>query len=272
MTLTILNVEQGTEAWHDARRGMVTASTIGRLITSSHPTAQDFNCPACYGLAGHPCISKRDAQPIKTMHPERTNLATEHKRNNPPTLTTADTDDARGLTATLVAERLTGETEETPITNDMWRGIEMEPFARDTYSGHYQHAEQAGFMVRDDWGFELGFSPDGLVGTDGLIEIKCPRAKGHLLTILADEIPAQYVPQLQAGLLVSGRKWADFVSFRAGLPLFVKRVYPDPAWQEAIVAAVHAFEDKAARMVADYRARTATLPKTERLDFEIKVA
>ena len=223
MTLHVLaDLEQGTEEWRAARRGIITASVVGKLLT--------------------------------------------------PTLKVADNDASRGITATLAAERITGWTEETGMTPDMWRGVEHEPYARDIYSGHYQQAEQVGFMRRDEDGWSLGYSPDGLVGTQGLIEIKCPRAKTHVKTILADEVPAFYLPQLQAGLLVSGRDWIDFVSFVAGMPLFVKRVLPDPAWHEAITAACIAFEANAAQIVADYGAKTKGLPKTERLDFEIKVA
>jgi predicted phage-related endonuclease len=127
-------------------------------------------------------------------------------------------------------------------------------------------------MVRkeDDW--RLGYSPDGLVGDDGLIEIKCLRAKGHVAAILADEVPKQYMPQLQAGLLVSGRAWIDFVSFVGGMPLLVRRVEPDPDWFEAITAACIAFEVNVARIVADYEQRVADMPQTDRPNFEIKVA
>lgn len=215
-------IEQGTEEWFDQRRGLVTASVVGKLLT--------------------------------------------------PTLKVADNDTSRGLIATLIAERITGHTEETPMTPDMWRGVEHEPYARDVYSAHYQQAECVGFMVREGDGWTLGYSPDGLVGTDGLIEVKCPRAKTHLKTILADEVPAYNYAQLQAGLLVSGRKWIDFISFYAGMPLFVKRVHPNPAWFDAITAACVSFEQQATQIVADYRTRVADMPKTERLDFEIKVA
>lgn len=223
MTLHILrNIEQGTEEWHDARRGIITASVVGKLLT--------------------------------------------------PTLKVADNDYSRGLTTSLAAERITGWTEDTPMTSDMWRGVEHEPFARDAYSQHYAPVTEVGFMVRteDDW--TLGYSPDGLVGDDGLIEIKSPRAKTHVRTILADEVPAHYMAQLQAGLLVSGRKWIDFVSFVAGMPLYRKRVEPEPAWFDAITAACVAFEVNAAQIVADYEKRVADMPKTARIDLEIKVA
>lgn len=223
MTLHILpELEQGSPEWHDQRRGLVTASVVGKLVT--------------------------------------------------PTLKVADNDVSRGLTTTLIAERITGFTEDTPMNSDMWRGVEHEPYARGVYAENFGEVAQVGFMLREEDGWQLGYSPDGLVGDDGLIEIKCPRAKTHVKTILADEVPAHYMAQHQSGLLVSGRKWIDFVSFVAGMPLFVKRVYPDPAWFAAITAACIAFEANAARIVADYRKRVADMPTTERLDFEIKVA
>ena len=64
-----------------------------------------------------------------------------------------------------------------------------------------------GFMIRDDWGYRIGYSPDGLVGDDGLIEVKSRRPKKHLQTILANEVPAENIAQIQTGLLVSQRKW-----------------------------------------------------------------
>jgi hypothetical protein len=223
MTLHVLpDLVQGAEEWHDQRRGIVTASVVGRLLT--------------------------------------------------PTLRVADNDESRGLTRLLVAERITGWTEPTYQNDDMFRGVMEEPRAREVYSGHYAEAVECGFMrLEEDWG-TLGYSPDGLVGDDGLIEVKAPRAKEHLRTILADEVPSQYMAQLQSGLLVSARKWIDYVSFCGGLPLYVKRVLPDPEWHEAIVAAVTAFEKTAVGMVIGYRAAVRGLPMTERIDpYEVEL-
>jgi putative phage-type endonuclease len=182
-----------------------------------------------------------------------------------PTLKVADNDTSRAITAVLAAERITGWTEDTPMSSDMWRGVEHEPIARDIYSRHHAEAIETGFMVRREFTWTLGYSPDGLVGDDGLLEIKCPRAKTHLNTILADQVPPMYMPQLQAGLLVSGRDWIDFVSFVGGMRLYTKRVYPDPRWHDAIVAAVEKFEYAADEMVTAYREATAGLPATERV-------
>lgn len=122
-------------------------------------------------------------------------------------------------------------------------------------------------MVRDDWDFRIGFSPDGLIGDDGLIEIKAPRQKKHLSTILADEVPLENMAQCQTGLLVSGREWLDFISYCGGMPLFVKRVLPDPKWHEAIIEAVAQFEDSATQMLETYVAAIEGRPATERIDF-----
>lgn len=188
----------------------------------------------------------------------------------PSTLKVASNDKTRGLIAALVAERITGEVEESWVSADMQRGIEHEPIARDRYAEHFGvEVTEVGFMVNTSSGHPLGYSPDGLVGDDGLIEVKCPRPKSHVQTILADQVPAHYMAQCQAGLLVSGRKWIDFISFCAGLPMWTKRVFPDPKWQAAITDAVAMFEKTAEQMVNDYLTRAADLPKTKPIPKEL---
>lgn len=182
MTLHVFpDLIQGTDEWNDQRRGMVTASAVGQLLTAN------------------------------TVKP-------------------ASNDYSRSLTALLTAERITGHTEPTYMNDDMLRGVEDEPRAVDKYSEHYAPVTTTGFMVRtEDWG-KLGFSPDGLVGDDGLIEVKSRRQKKQLTTILSGQVPAENMAQLQSGLLVSGRDWIDYVSFCGGMPLYVKRVYPEQRW------------------------------------------
>jgi hypothetical protein len=182
------------------------------------------------------------------------------------TVKPAVNDYSRGLTATLVAERITGHVEPMQVSGPMLRGQLDEPYARDAYSEHHAPAIEIGFMVKDFGRYKIGYSPDGLVGDDGLIEIKSRAQKKHLQTILADEVPLENLAQCQAGLLVSGRKWLDYVSYCGGMPLYVKRVLPDPKWFHAIFLAVEAFEDSAADMVATYEKSTAGLPQTERID------
>lgn len=212
---------QGSDEWLAQRRGIVTASIVGDLITA------------------------------KTLKP-------------------ASNDTSRGLTALLVAERITGWTDPTFMSDDMLRGIEDEPRARDVYSEHYAPVYEAGFMVREHDGIRIGYSPDGLVGADGLIEIKSRRPKIHVAHILSGHVPSEVMPQLQCGLLVSGRKWIDYISFSGGMPMWVKRVHPDQRWFDAILAAVHAFEANAAEMIRLYNEAVEGLPTTERnIEMEI---
>lgn len=266
MTLHIHDdIEQGAPEWHALRRGIVTASTVGKLLSTESPNAVVVDCPRCKATAGSPCLSlaKKVPTPITTWHPERAAEAAEL----PAEVVVADNETSRGLTATLVAERITGQTEPSVFTDDMARGVMLEPVARDWYGQHHAPAIEVGFMREvATWG-TLGYSPDGLVGDDGLIEIKAPRARTHLRTILADSVPAGHYAQCQAGLLVSGRQWIDFISYVAGLPVFVKRVYPDPAWHAAIRSAVEGFEEAATALTSDYYTRVDGLPVAERIDF-----
>ncbi|MGH3997640.1 MAG: lambda exonuclease family protein [Pseudonocardiaceae bacterium] len=269
MTLRILdNLQQGSEAWHDQRRGMVTASVVGNLLSVGKLGAIGYGCPACSALANDPCVGLRSAEkkPIKTLHPERAKVAEDNKATAPLVIEVANNETSRSLTKLLTAERLTGYTEPTFTSDDMYRGQEDEPRARDLYSEHHASATVVGFMVRDDWGFPIGYSPDGLVGDDGLIEIKSRRQKNHLATVLADKVPADNMAQLQCGLLVSGRSWIDYVSYCGGMPLWAKRVYPDQQWFDAITQAVRTFESAAEDMANTYLSRVEGLPATERID------
>ena len=184
----------------------------------------------------------------------------------PKTIKPAVNDYSRGLTATLVAERITGHVEPMQVSGPMLRGQLDEPYARDAYSEHHAPAVEVGFLVKDFGAYKLGYSPDGLVGADGLIEIKSRAQKKHLQTILANEVPLENMAQIQTGLLVSGRDWLDYVSFCSGMPLWAKRVEPDERWFDAITDAVLSFEANAAAMIATYNAATENLPPTERLD------
>ena len=262
MTLRIHNdLIQGSDEWLAARRGMVTASSVGNLLTTRKLTAAEFDCPACRASAGETCVSLRGGGEIKTMHPDRTQLAREAAIT---VIEPAETDSSRNLTLLLAAERITGWTDPIFISDDMMRGMDDEPKARAKYAEYFAPVEQAGLMVEDKWGFQIGYSPDGLVGDDGLIEIKSRRSKIHLATILADEVPAENYAQLQCGLLVSGRKWIDYVSYCGGMPLYVKRVFPDAKWADAILQAVERFEKDVAEIVRIYKESTTNLAMTER--------
>lgn len=159
-----------------------------------------------------------------------------------PTLKPASNDKERAHLFELLGQRITQHTEPRYISDDMLRGHEDEIEARIRYAENFAPVTECGFVTNDDHGFVIGYSPDGLVDYDGLIECKSRRQKYQVETILADRVPEEYMLQIQTGLLVTGREWLDFVSYCAGLPMFIKRVFPDARYQEAIIAAAIGFE------------------------------
>ena len=187
------------------------------------------------------------------------------------TLKVADNGDSRAHVFELLFQRLTGFVEPQYVSDAMLRGQEDEIYARAVYEEHFAPVQQVGFITNDQWGFTIGYSPDGLVGDDGLIECKSRAGKYQVQTIANNEVPVEYMLQLQTGLLVTGRKWIDFISYSGGLPMFVKRVEPDLLMQGAILAAATAFEAKVAEQEREYRATLATMSKvieTERREVE----
>jgi YqaJ-like recombinase protein len=185
-----------------------------------------------------------------------------------PTLKVAANDKERAHLYELLAQRITGHVEPNYVSDDMLRGSEDEVEARILYAEHYAPVTEVGFMTRDFGGFTIGYSPDGLVGDDGLIEAKSRRMKFQVETILSREMPIDYSLQCQTGLLVSARKWLDFISFCAGLPMFVWRVYPDVKIQTAILEAAGAFEGRMTEKMKAYNdgliSRAMRLIPTER--------
>jgi putative phage-type endonuclease len=143
----------------------------------------------------------------------------------------------------LVSERLTGEKQETYINQAMQDGIDREQFAREKYVQQFGEVEEVGFIQHPT--LEAGASPDGLVGTDGIIEIKCPMGSTHTETLMTQEVPSKYVPQIQFQLLVTGRKWCDFVSYNPMFPenlqVFVRRVFANKEYQKELEDEVKQF-------------------------------
>ena len=217
MSLTVYSdLDQRDAAWYEARRGIVTASAVGLLVT--------------------------------------------------PTLKVANNDTSRAHLASLAAERITGRVEDSPTSRDTLRGILDEPLARDHYATHRSPVTECGLMVREIGGARLGYSPDGLVGDDGLIEIKSRTPKKHLATILADRVPTENMAQIQAGLYVSGRSWCDYVSWCGGMPMWVVRVTPDSEWQAVIADALDAAEGVIYHHIAAYERAVSGLPVPPYID------
>ena len=175
----------------------------------------------------------------------------------------ADNDTSRGFIRQLATERIIGVPEYTHPTRPMMRGTMLEPFARDLYAEHYAPVEEVGFIRLDTDEYSLGYSPDGVIGHDGLLEIKSPGPKEHLRTILADAVPSVYVWQVQVGLYVTGRSWLDFISYCPGADLYVKRVRPDKEAFGTIHLAVSQAETAVRNIIDDYTASGKNRVKTE---------
>lgn len=135
----------------------------------------------------------------------------------------------KNLMAQLVAERLTGTVAESFSNAAMQWGTDTEPEARAAYEFyHGVDVVEIGFI--DHPAIPMtGCSPDGLVGKEGMVEIKCPNTATHIDTLLKGTIPSKYLKQMQWQMLCARRNWCDFVSYDPRLPeemkLFVERIY-----------------------------------------------
>lgn len=170
------NIEQGSDAWRESRRGKATASRISDIMakTKSGPSAS------------------------------RTNYMAE-----------------------LVAERLTGKVADGFDTPAMRWGRECEPLARAAYEAYSDNLVEQVAMIDHPTIAMAGASPDGLIGDDGLVEIKCPNTATHISTILTGVVDKKYIMQMMWQMACTGRQWCDFVSFdprlNPELQLYVKR-------------------------------------------------
>jgi predicted phage-related endonuclease len=197
MTITYhTDLVQGSDEWHAARCGLLTASEICKILT--------------------------------------------------PTLKTASNAAERSHIYELLAQRITEYVEPHYIGDEMLRGHEDEVYARLAYEENYAPVTECGFVTNNRWGFTLGCSPDGLVGDDGMIECKSRRQKFQTETIINGTMPDDFALQVQTELLVTERKWCDFISYCGGMPMVTIRVLPDIEVQDAIVRAAAAFEDRIA--------------------------
>lgn len=186
----VRELEQGTDAWHESRMGIVTMSRVATLLVNGK------------GAGGWGA-------------------------------------GAMTYMCELIAERMTGEPAEGWAGNaHTERGHELEPIARELYQERTgNNVEEVGIILNHG----AGYSPDGLVGSDGLLEIKTKKPNLQVEVLLAGEIPKEHLAQVQGGLWVSEREWLDFVSYWPGMPLFVKRAYRDEKMIARIAERVEAF-------------------------------
>jgi len=173
-------MEQGSEAWAQARCGLVTASRASDVIA----------------------VVRNGEAAVR-----------------------------RNYRAELIAEILTNVPYPQFVSQEMRWGSEQEPFARAAYElSRDVLVEVTGFVLHPGVD-RFGASPDGLVGSDGLIQIKCPNTATHLSWLMSGVIPVEHMPQMLAEMSCTQRAWVDFVSYDPRLPdhlsLFVRRFHRD---------------------------------------------
>lgn len=147
--------------------------------------------------------------------------------------------------AQLVAERLTGKPAESYSNAAMEWGTQTEPYARAAYESKADVlVDKVAFVLHPSIEFS-GASPDGLVGGEGLLEIKCPNTATHIDYLLGCVVPSKYKPQMAWQLACTQRPWCDFVSYDPRLPerhqLFVVRYEPEAGYIQELEAEVSKF-------------------------------
>jgi putative phage-type endonuclease len=162
--------------------------------------------------------------------------------------------------ADLIAERLTSVKTESFTNAAMQWGVDHEAQARVEYEVKTGSlVEQVAFVDHPTIQM-FGCSPDGYVGEDGLIEIKCPNTSTHIDYIRQDKAPAKYVNQMQCQMAVTGRKWCDFVSFDPRLPdglqLFIVRLERDDEYISKMESVVQEFLNEVNSAVSGLKERT----------------
>lgn len=166
--------------------------------------------------------------------------------------------------AQLITERLTGHPTEGYSNAAMQHGTETEPQARAAYAWESGNSvAECGFFDHPRIAMS-GASPDGLIGDEGLLEIKCPNSATHIATLRGETIDGKYIKQMQWQLACTGRLWCDFASFDPRLPepmqLFVQRVARDGAMISEMETEVSAFLQEVDDAVRELESKYLPMP------------
>lgn len=165
----------------------------------------------------------------------------------------------RDMRFELMIEELTGKATDHYVSEWMQQGRDREPIARAEYEIKTgRDVKQVGFVYHPAIS-RAGCSPDGILGEDGLLEIKCPAVYTHLGYLMADVIPEDYKPQMLWQMACCERQWCDFVSYSPEVPeeyqLFIKRFERDDAIIAGMELEVVCFLEQVAKAMADLKAK-----------------
>ena len=149
----------------------------------------------------------------------------------------------------LAGEAIIGIKTETFTTPAMQRGIDLESEARGLYELIYDvEVKTTGLCYANELK-RYSCSPDGLVGEDGIIEIKCPLIHTHIEYLLSGKLPTAYIQQVQGGLYITSREWCDFMSYYPGLKPMIVRVERDENFISRLAHALDRFTTELAETI-----------------------
>lgn len=190
--MQILQIEQGSDKWLQARLGKPTASRFGDIITPDKGDKSKTYTTYLYELLG---------------------------------------------------ELLAGDKDEVYKSQWMDRGNELEAQAREKYEFLKDITiETVGIVFNDD--FTIGASPDGLIGKNAGIEIKCPKSSTIVKYMLEDRLPLTYKPQVQGNLWICEREYWDFIAYHPNTNMFINRVYRDEEYIKKMAVYLNEFVDE----------------------------
>lgn len=254
--MRFIECEQGTPEWHSARAGLCTASRFCDAVsTTGGLTEQQALFVKLVRVEGFAEKAAAEAAGYKAV-PRAEAITKALAGENPA----RPSDTARRYAADLAIERTSGKPFGIPAKS--WileRGHELERLARMAYEDtNTAFVTESGICV-DDNGF--AYSSDGLVNDDGLIEVKAPIDGSKILTMWRTGDVSEYIHQIQGGLWLTGRKWCDFLMFvpdlaPVGKDLYVKRIYRDDAFIDALVLGLARFQGLVDENVAVLRGAT----------------
>jgi exodeoxyribonuclease (lambda-induced) len=238
--MRFIECPQGSDEWHQARAGLITASLFSTVCMEVGGLDEKQHAYVAAIIQGATPKEAAVAAGYKAL-PTSALVAKALKGEK----TTDYSDEAKRYASDLAIERISGKMYGIPpkawILN---RGHEMEAHARRTYearSGAF--VTEAGICV-DDTG--IGYSTDGLVDDDGLIEIKCPIDSIKIETMMRTGDVSEYMHQMQGGMWITGRKWCDFIMYvpdleKVGNDLYVKRILRDDVFIDAMAEKIGEF-------------------------------
>lgn len=239
-----IECEQGSEEWHQARAGLITASKVKVALSRTGELDAKQGAYVKAMLSG---ISEKAAMEIAGYKTAPRASGIEKALRGEPVGDWSDP--SKAYAAQVAIERISKKPSDEGFNSwQMKRGQEIEPLARIAYEARTGNmATESGVMVCDQHIF--GYSSDGLIEEDGLLEIKALVSAVAVLDMWRTGDMSEFMHQMQTGLWLSGRKWIDFVMYcpqleSIGKALFLRRVERDDKFIDEMVNDLTRFEQQ----------------------------